>query len=166
VHRLAHQAAPARAVVLISVNVPGPHKSLPGLASLVERASAALASGLTGVGDRVGGLDPLGPYAAFSTSSDPTSAKLAAIHLEESLPAGRLLDIDVYLPDLKPLDRARVGRPPRSCLVCAEPAADASGSTARRQCGRGRPGSPLSTTLAAPSRSGAGRSPGISTGER
>ena len=126
VHRLAHQAAPtrARAVVLISVNVPGPHKSLPGLASLVERASAALASGLTGVGDRVGGLDPLGPYTAFSTSSDPTNAKLAAIDLEESLPAGRLLDIDVYLPDLQPLDRAGVGRAPRSCLVCAEPAAD------------------------------------------
>ena len=126
VGRLARQAAPAgaRAAVLISVGVPGPRKDLPGLAGLVQRASAALEGRLAGVGEPVAGLDALGQYAAFSTAGDPASAKLAAIELEESIPAGRLLDIDVYLPDLRPLDRVTLGLPPRRCLVCAEPAVD------------------------------------------
>jgi triphosphoribosyl-dephospho-CoA synthase len=114
----------ARATVLVSVNAAGPDKSFPGLASLLEWASATLTGGLPGVGDLVQGADPLGPYAAFLTSGEPTDVKLAAIELEESQPAGRLLDIDVYGADGQLVDRASLGRGPRKCLVCAEPAVD------------------------------------------
>ncbi len=42
--------------------------------------------------------------------------------IEAENPSARLLDVDVYRPDGSQVDRASLGLPPRSCLLCAEPA--------------------------------------------
>ena len=42
--------------------------------------------------------------------------------IEAENPSARLLDVDVYRPDGSQVDRAALGLPPRSCLLCSKPA--------------------------------------------
>ena len=42
--------------------------------------------------------------------------------IETDSPAARLIDLDVYLPDGKTIDRTSLHLPPRACLVCEAPA--------------------------------------------
>ncbi|HEX7486748.1 MAG TPA: triphosphoribosyl-dephospho-CoA synthase [Vicinamibacterales bacterium] len=127
--REARQAAIARAcgvdhaVVFLSIGIPGRDKFTPGALSLLRLAIEAVDRALPAAPlDR--GLDALGPWAAVGVRLRPDAVKRATIDLESSLPAGRLLDLDVYDSAGRQVDRASVGLPPRSCLVCERPAVE------------------------------------------
>jgi triphosphoribosyl-dephospho-CoA synthase len=112
---------PAASFLLIGTNIPGSDKHRPGLSRLLSDARDALqkAVGLEVLFTR---RDLLGPFHIGSSNRPPIEAKRAALAIEAENPAARLLDLDVYRPDGSQVDRGALGLPPRSCLVCAEPA--------------------------------------------
>lgn len=65
---------------------------------------------------------------------DSDEIKRAMVELEESLPLGRLMDIDVIDRDGKPLSRTKLGFGQRKCIVCDRPA---------KACARSQAHSPL-----------------------
>ena len=67
-----------------------------------------------------------GDEALFSYDLDPDILKSKCVALEESLPGGRLLDVDVIGTDGVKISR----REPRKCLVCGRPAAECARSRA------------------------------------
>lgn len=133
------------AVLSVTLVWPGPDKDGPRQRAAMRAAEAALAAALAASGLRFldgARLDgPAGPafISAIATSPGlptPQAADLKrlAVELEESLPWGRLLDIDVVVlapgADLpEPLSRESLGLPPRHCLVCDQPARDCMSSS-------------------------------------
>jgi triphosphoribosyl-dephospho-CoA synthase len=116
------QAGPeAASILFLSTNVPGPDKQRPGISRLLREALAQAreALGLRFLGT---GRDLLGPFHIGYSRVPPMAAKRAAMAMEAALPAGRLLDLDVYRPDGSQVGRAGLALPPRPCLVCPEPA--------------------------------------------
>ena len=105
-------------LVFLSLNVPGPGKMTPRLGWVFARARAALPGALPGSGLLAEGSDALGPYALLKVPITAANAKVACVRLEESLPFGRLVDLDVLAPGGAQVDRASLGLPPRRCLVC------------------------------------------------
>jgi holo-ACP synthase/triphosphoribosyl-dephospho-CoA synthase len=65
---------------------------------------------------------PGGPVAIIAVVGEPAVIKEAAVALENQLPYGRLLDIDVFAADGRQISRGDCGLPPRTCLLCSEPA--------------------------------------------
>jgi triphosphoribosyl-dephospho-CoA synthase len=120
---VARACTTGRSVIVVSVNVPGPDKCLPGVRCLVRLAGEALGPDLAAQ-PVAEGSDALGPWAMFSAELSPAEAKRAAIDIETTLPAGRLLDIDVYDPAGGQVDRASLGLPARPCLICTSPAVE------------------------------------------
>lgn len=55
----------------------------------------------------------------FAVDADPEQVKQLCVNLEDSIPVGRLFDLDVFTPDGKKLDRHGA---PRKCLICDQPA--------------------------------------------
>lgn len=121
--RILGQAKPedAASLLLVSANVPGCDKHRPGIARLLRGALDSL-QGSIGLKVLFTRRDLVGPFHIASSSLPPIDAKKAALILEAENPSARLLDVDVYRPDGSQLDRAGFGLPPRSCLICAEPA--------------------------------------------
>jgi len=120
------------AFLFLSANVPGERKYRPGLARLLREGVATLEASLR-LEVVVSGRDLLGPYHLARTSASPEAAKLAAVALESSGHAGRLLDIDIYDAGGRQVDRAALGLAPRACFLCSEPARDCM--RARRHSG-------------------------------
>jgi triphosphoribosyl-dephospho-CoA synthase len=112
-----------RAVVFLSVSVPGPGKRKAGLAALQRLTAEALGRALP-VTPLESGHDALGPWAVLRVSLPPDVVKRAAVDLEASLPAGRLVDLDVYDLTGGQVDRASLHLPARPCLLCDLPAAE------------------------------------------
>ncbi len=127
--REARQATLARlrgadgSIVFLSVGVPGPDKRRPGLAALQRLAAESLARAFP-VTPLESGRDAVGPWAAFRVALPPDLLKRATVDLESSLPAGRLIDLDVYDPAGAQVDRASLRLAARSCLVCDRPAVE------------------------------------------
>ncbi len=115
------RAEDAASLLSISANVPGCDKHRPGIARLLRGALDSLqkAIGLKLLFTR---RDLLGPFHIASSNVPPIDAKKAALLIEAENPSARLLDVDVYRPDGSQVDRAGLGLPPRTCLICAEPA--------------------------------------------
>lgn len=112
-----------RAVVFASTNIPGRDKCPPGVTHLLGQAVEKIARSLPAE-PLDHGLDGLGPWAAFSVRLPPDAVKRATIDIESTLPAGRLLDLDVYTADGQQVDRASLGLAPRACLACDRPAVE------------------------------------------
>ncbi len=110
------------AVVTLGANLPGADKHRPGVARLARAGLAALRAhpGLEPFHQQ---SDLLGPFAVLLAAGPAEAAKGAALALEAGLAGGRLLDVDVYPADGTQLDRRALGLPPRTCFLCAEPAA-------------------------------------------
>lgn len=60
----------------------------------------------------------------ISCRSRAESLKLFCVKEEETLPAGRLLDMDVTGRGGRIVGRAELGLPPRKCFLCGRPAAE------------------------------------------
>jgi holo-ACP synthase len=109
-------------IVAASLAIPGAEKVPPGAAALFESAVAALARTLPAPGRVHAALDALGPFELWATSGDAAAVKHVCVALEASVPAARLLDLDVHSSQGVPFDRASLHLPPRACVVCGEPA--------------------------------------------
>lgn len=116
-------SAGPRSVVFLSLNIPGPNKTPEGSAPLFRRARAALLA-LPGARPAAEGHDALGPWLAATSDEAPDALKRHCVELEETLAAGRLLDLDVYAQGGTQVDRASLGLRPRRCLVCEAPAVE------------------------------------------
>jgi len=121
--RLLRQSTPedAASFLLISANVPGCDKHRPGIARLLRGALDSLERSI-GLRVLLSRRDLLGSFHIASSNLPPIDAKRAAVRIEAESSSARLLDVDVYRPDGSQMDRASLKLPPRSCLVCAEPA--------------------------------------------
>jgi holo-ACP synthase len=113
--------APFPATVMLSLNLPGDEKGGARAERLFAWGEAALVEELATVGV-VRGSDSLGPFALYRSGLPALEVKRLAIELESRHPAGRLLDLDVYDPSGKAVNRASLQLSPRSCLLCPEPA--------------------------------------------
>ena len=145
--REARQSAVAQAccaghsIITVGVNIPGPEKGPPGARCLSRLAGDAVERGLP-ARPLARGIDALGPWAIFVSPVAPAVIKRAAVDIETTLPAGRLLNLDVYDSGGGQTDRASLGISARPCLVCPRPAvecirvgrhaADEVGGAARR----------------------------------
>lgn len=70
--------------------------------------------------EELDGADGLTVY--LLSSSGGEKLKRFCVEIEESIPNGRLLDIDVT--SKTPLGRKEIGLPPRKCFICQRPAAE------------------------------------------
>jgi holo-ACP synthase len=65
---------------------------------------------------------PTGPEALYVVEAGALVIKQAVAGLEDSLPLGRLWDIDVICPQRGLLSRRMLGHRPRRCLLCEDEA--------------------------------------------
>lgn len=65
-----------------------------------------------------------GPEAFFSVDIDPMVLKNKMINIEENNPLGRIFDIDVFDKKHIQINRSRIGKGPRKCLLCDANAID------------------------------------------
>ncbi|MET0012691.1 MAG: citrate lyase holo-[acyl-carrier protein] synthase [Sedimenticola sp.] len=112
-------------VVFASLSIPGEDKTLAGVAGLF----AWMLSRIEKMPWKVHWhapvtCDALGPYCIFSTMMSLETVKSACVEIEESAPAARLIDLDVYGPGACRIGRAEMGLPSRRCLLCDDSATD------------------------------------------
>lgn len=112
------------ATLFVSLNLPGPDKSPPGATGLFRRGCAQIAETFHGSLLVATDCDALGHFTLRVLDADPLAVKRLCIAIEESQPAGRLLDLDVYSAATVQIGRASLGLPARRCLVCDQPAVD------------------------------------------
>ncbi|MBT9521355.1 MAG: citrate lyase holo-[acyl-carrier protein] synthase [Dechloromonas sp.] len=112
------------ATLFVSLNLPGPDKSPPGATGLFRRGCAQIAEAFPGSLLLATDRDALGHFALRVVDADPLAVKRLCIELEQSHPAGRLLDLDVYASETVQIGRASLGLPARRCLLCDQPAVD------------------------------------------
>lgn len=111
-------------VIFVSTAVPGTCKTPPGSGRLFHWALTRLRARLRGLQLVCESSDPLGPYAMLTLKRPARAVKRACIAIEDTVPAARLLDLDVYAPGHRRLGRVEAGWPARHCLLCEEPAVD------------------------------------------
>jgi holo-ACP synthase len=112
------------AIVFLSLNMPGGEKDPPGAAVLFSWALRSLLAEFPEAEGPVQSSDPLGPYAVISLEWEAVEVKRRCIRLENASPFARLVDLDVYCADGRPVGRAALGMEPRSCLICPLPAVE------------------------------------------
>jgi holo-ACP synthase len=112
------------ATVFLSLNIPGVEKSPPGASALFSWALCSILAEFPDDGNPLQGSDPLGPYAVISLNWEAVEVKRLCIVLENTNPFARLIDLDVYCANGRPVDRAALGIPPRPCLLCRQPAVE------------------------------------------
>lgn len=64
-----------------------------------------------------------GPAIFISTDSEAKTVKRICVEAEETIPGGRILDIDVMDREGNPIGRSDIDLPPRKCFLCENPAA-------------------------------------------
>lgn len=110
---------PGRTLVCFTVQLPGPEKRNT-LSGAIAKAGKEALEGLWGAALEEKDLET--GYEAYWMVGEPASeVKNRCCTLEEAHPLGRLMDIDVIGPD-GPVSRTEVGREPRKCLLCDQPA--------------------------------------------
>ncbi len=112
-------------VIAVSTAIPGIDKRPDGVERLLDAAADMLrGAGAVQVGLHPAAMDPLGSFLLFTGPADARRMKEACVALESAAPWGRLLDLDVYGADGRPVTRRSLGLPERRCLVCDEAARD------------------------------------------
>ena len=67
---------------------------------------------------------PDGPLLMAGFSQSPRRLKEACVQAEQTLPGGRLLDLDVTAHGGDAVSRRDLGLPPRQCFLCGRPAVE------------------------------------------
>ncbi len=111
-----------RPVVCLLVNMPGPVKRTAEServfdAGLKRFTEALFAAGIPLLYEKTERRET-GCEAYLVPDGGAETVKRIAVALEDALPYGRLLDIDVHAPDGAQVSRTQLGRPPRGCMVC------------------------------------------------
>ncbi len=111
-------------LVCVSLAIPGAAKTPPGALALYAWAVDQLRSALPAARRVYLTKDALGPFDLWTTPGDASIVKRRCIAVEASVPAARLVDLDVFSPEGIAIDRHALQLPPRPCLCCGEPARD------------------------------------------
>jgi holo-ACP synthase CitX len=118
------ERCPGACIAVFTLVTPGPVKRSAETARLFDAGVAALARLVTRCElmplafesfDR-----PTGEEAYLAVKTDPGFFKMELCKLEESVPYGRLWDMDVVRPDGARVCRADVGFRERGCIVCGK----------------------------------------------
>lgn len=118
----------ACAVISITLRIPGPVKDAPRRRKAVRKTLAALRDAVADEGalrEAHFRVSAAGPEALLAVSADPYMLKAMCIALEDLLPWGPVMDIDVQVMKggtVTPLHREAIGAAPRCCLACHNPA--------------------------------------------
>ncbi len=118
--------------VSFTLNIAGPYKVFPGVSYCFERGLALLKEALRKAGFEAGEAvisdSFTGLEALFSVRGDAREIKRVCAGLDDSLPMGRLFDLDVLHmgPEGFPekVSREELGFGPRKCLICERPSSD------------------------------------------
>jgi triphosphoribosyl-dephospho-CoA synthase len=112
---------PGQVLLSAGLNLPGARKLRPGSAHLLAGAVRELGAAVP-LEPLASGRDLLGPWHLAAVHAPAVEAKRAAMAVETAQPCGRLLDLDLYAAGGRQVGRAELGAPPRTCLVCPDPA--------------------------------------------
>ena len=121
-------AADAPSLVSLTLCLPLPLRTAHEAKQFLKRTADRLEKDL-----REAGLEPAeeesldgedGLTVFISCRSRAEKLKLFCVNEEETLPAGRLLDMDVTGRGGRIVGRAELGLPPRKCFLCGRPAAE------------------------------------------
>ena len=109
-------------VVQVALNVPGLPKSVAGEATLLAAVASCLEDRTAVASQRLYLKNAAGAALLLAfCGPEPSRLKGEAILIEEDLPWGRILDIDVLFEGGS-LSRQALGGVPRACLLCDLPA--------------------------------------------
>jgi holo-ACP synthase len=108
-------------ILMLSLNLPGPCKTGPYADRLFYWGEQALLAVLPVIVVQKRS-DTLGPFALYQVQQPAASVKRVSMDLENRGAAGRLLDLDIYDHSGQVVDRASLGFPPRTCLLCPDAA--------------------------------------------
>ena len=110
-------------LVVLTVNTPGPVKRF-AAADRVFCAGCCEVRRVLGAHAHELLMDlPTGMEGYWSPAISAEAAKRLCCRLEETLPYGRLLDLDVLDESGAPMSRTALGFAPRGCMVCGRPGA-------------------------------------------
>lgn len=110
------------ATLFLSLGIPGGNKRPPGSQRLFGWARQSLLAAYPELREVLVGGDALGPYLLLTGPVAPCRLKRGCVELEDSFPASRLLDADVYNLRGEVVDRERLQLDQRRCLICDAPA--------------------------------------------
>jgi len=117
-----------KTVVCFTMNIAGPVKNSPLITEGFRLGHQFLTKLLQPVHQSLNIADT-GCEGYYVVEGDPLRVKKLTTDLEDSMPVGRLFDMDVLQPDGQKVSRTQLGLAERKCLLCG---ADA------RSCGRSR----------------------------
>lgn len=110
-------------VIMLSLNIPGKDKAPKGSIELFNWAFLTLTEQID-ITIHIQQLDIAGHYGLFTSKMGPEDVKKIAVKVESSMPAARLLDIDVYDQNMRQISRTEIGLDQRICMVCDKPAVE------------------------------------------
>ncbi|MCF4114979.1 MULTISPECIES: citrate lyase holo-[acyl-carrier protein] synthase [Dethiosulfovibrio] len=114
-------------VLSLSMTVPGPNKSAPGIFWAIKVISDEVEKTMGSALSRRIDLDGAdGPSVHWVVDLSGKELKKRALAIEESHGLGRIVDLDVLDENGAPLGRSELGFPPRRCLICDRPAKECS----------------------------------------
>ncbi|MEL3905511.1 MAG: citrate lyase holo-[acyl-carrier protein] synthase [Treponema sp.] len=124
--RVARLYVPPAALVMFSLVIPGPIKNNSYLESLFDAGCAAFSALLCSEGieacEYCTDRRPAGSTAFWLLHADAGRIKAFCAGLERTHPLGSLWDFDVFSAFEQKLSAESTGFPPRTCLICTEPA--------------------------------------------
>lgn len=113
-------------LICLTLNIPGPVKVLDGVPEAFEegcrRIEAALSQNKIPIVDQKAVYEWTGYEAIYCAEGDPMALKSMMVSIEDSGRLGRLFDIDVIAVNGEKISREALGCPPRTCLLCGQPA--------------------------------------------
>lgn len=115
-----------KSLISFTLNIPGPVKVLPGVPEAFlegcRRIESLLKERLILVQHMETIKEKTGYEAFYSVDANPDFVKELMVSLEDADRTGRLFDIDVLRTDGSKVSREDLGFPPRTCLLCSQPA--------------------------------------------
>lgn len=111
--------APATTLVVATIVAPGEYKLTPSNGVVADAMSEALKAAFAPYIISMEHHAFVSGREVWLTLTCPMrEAKQTAVGIEDTHALGRLFDIDVITPELRPISRADIGLPPRRCLLC------------------------------------------------
>ena len=121
-------AAESPSLISATFCIPLPIRTRPEAGTLLKEETANLravlkAEGLEpGTPEYLDGADGLAVFLPCRGKAE--AVKRFCVRQEETLPRGRILDLDVTAQGGTPVGRAELDLPPRKCFLCGRPAAE------------------------------------------
>ncbi|RXT59182.1 citrate lyase holo-[acyl-carrier protein] synthase [Lacticaseibacillus chiayiensis] len=136
-HRVAQQDQlmsrfPQQTILASKLNIPGPVKNNAALEKIFAAGMADLRHRIPAGALRyeIWWHNPTGPEAFWVVNLEVSHSKQLGVAFETDFPLGRFFDVDALTAATrdKPLSRADMGMPERSCFVCGRPAKECARS--------------------------------------